>query len=50
MAFFYVPELDKNEIGKGLFGYARKFQGLQVSLFSKDGVRKAKKGNEFDTL
>lgn len=28
MAFFYIDSIDRNEIGTGLFGYSRQFNGL----------------------
>jgi hypothetical protein len=45
MAFFYVEDIDQNEIGSGLFGYSRQFKGVQVSLnslFSEGSDEEAK--------
>ena len=34
MAFFYLQDVNQEEIGSGLFGYSKQFKGIQVSLNS----------------
>lgn len=34
MAFYYLADINKDEIGQGAFGYSKQFNGIMVSLNS----------------